>query len=502
MALALPALVTACVVGPRYRAPEMATAPRYAESAARPLPSTAVSAPVDAWWMQLGDPQLDGLVTRALAANLDLETAASRVREARLQEISAGAAYWPSVKVSGAAQRTRLSENAFSLGGLGGLTGGSAGAAGTASAASLGFGLPGDEINTFQLGFDASWQLDFFGRTRRTVEAADADSVAAIWDLRDTQVSVAAEVAGTYLGMRYTEERIRMAKLELSRLEQTLHLLQVRASGGLASQLDVRQQQTEVAASAARVLPLESQARLQNHALAVLLGEAPEGFLVDTTPSAARLSVPPEVPSGLPSELLRRRPDIRRAERRIAAATARTGVAVADLYPQFSLSASPSLSSSTFGKLLSSGSGGYSLGASLVWPLFNAGRTRANIDIANEGERQALIAYRRTVLTALKEVEDALSRTAADQARQASLEQSAEFAEGAEQLAREQYQGGLVDFSRVLNAQGTRLTADADVAQGRATIAQDWVTLHKALGGGWRNDDSIPKKTATEEPAR
>jgi outer membrane protein, multidrug efflux system len=487
MVLALPALVAGCVVGPHYRAPELATAARFTEPAAGPASSAAVNGPINEWWTRLGDPQLNSLIARALAANLDLETAASRVRAARLQEISAGAAYWPSVKANGAAQRSRLSENAISLGGLGG-------GAGSTSAASLGFGLPGTEFNTFQIGFDASWQLDFFGRTRRNVAATDADAAAAIWDLRDTQVSIAAEVAGTYLGMRYTEERIRIAQSELSRLEQTLHLLEVRASGGLASQLDVRQQQTEVAASAARLPLLESQARLQNHALAVLLGEAPEGFLVDTAPGASRLSVPPDVPAGLPSELLRRRPDIRRAERRIAAATARIGVAVADLYPQFSLTASPSISSSTFSKLLESGSGGYSLGASVVWPLFNAGRTRANIDIANEEERQALIAYRKTVLIALKEVEDALTRAAADQARQANLEQSAEFAEAAERLSREQYQGGLVDFSRVLSAQGMRLTADDDVAQGRATIAQDWVTLYKALGGGWRDDDSMPEK--------
>jgi NodT family efflux transporter outer membrane factor (OMF) lipoprotein len=487
LALALPALIAGCVVGPHYRAPDIATAAQFSEPASNMATAAAVNGPIREWWTRLGDPQLNSLIARALAANLDLESAASRVRQARFEELSAGASYWPSVKANGTAQRSRLSENAISLGGLGG-------SIGSTSGASLGFGLPGSEINTFQIGFDASWQLDFFGRTRRNVEAADADSAAAIWDLRDTEVSIAAEVAGTYLGLRFTEQRIGIAKAELSRLEQTLHLLQVRASGGLASQLDVRQQQTEVAASAARLPLLESQARVQSHALAVLLGEAPENFLVDWAPSDSQLSVPADVPSGLPSELLRRRPDIRRAERRIAASTARVGVAVGDLYPQFSLTASPSLSSSTFSKLLESGSGGYSLGASVVWPLFNAGRTRANINVATEKERQALIAYRKTVLTALREVEDALSRAAADQARQTSLEQSAEFAEGAERLAREQYQGGLVDFSRVLTAQGMRLTADEDVAQGRATIAQDWVTLYKALGGGWRDDDAAQDK--------
>jgi len=496
MVLALPVLAAGCVVGPHYRAPELATAARYAETAAGPASSAAVNGPISGWWTQLGDAQLDNLIARALAANLDLDTAASRVRQARLQEISAGAAYWPTIKVSGAAQRTRLSENSVSLGGLGGLTGGTAGASGSASGSALGFGLPGSELNMFQIGFDASWQLDFFGRTRRSVDAADADAAAAIWDLRDTQVSIAAEVAGTYLGMRFTEERIRIAQSDLSRLQQMLHLLEVRASGGLASQLDVRQQQMEVAATSARLPLLESQARLQLHALAVLLGEAPEGFTVDASSMATRPSIPADILPGVPSELLRRRPDIRRAERQMAAATARTGVAVADLYPQFSLSASPSLSSSTLSKLLTGGSFGYSVGPTVVWPLFNAGRTRASVNIANETERQALTAYRKSVLTALKEVEDALTRTAADQARQARLEQAAEFAEAAERLSREQYQGGLVDFSRVLSAQGMRLTADEDVAQGRATIAQDWVTLYKALGGGWRDDDSMPERKA------
>ncbi len=452
---------------------------------------------IEAWVEAFGDPRLDALIAKALAANTDLETARSRVREARFEEISAGASFWPTVKANGAVERTRLSKNSISLGDLGSFPGAS-GAGAAPGAATAGFGLPGTDFNTFQLGFDASWQLDFFGQTRRTVEAADADTAAAIWTMRDTQVSVAAEVASTYLNMRFTEERVRIAKSDIARLKQTLHLLDVRATGGLASQLDVRQQETEVASTSAGLPPLEGQAETQLHALAVLLGEAPEGFKDDTVEGSA-LPVPRDIPAGLPSELLRRRPDIREAERRVAAASARIGVAVADFYPQFSLTASPTVSSSTLAKLLTLSSGGYSLGASLAWPLFNGGQTRAKINVATEKEQQALTAYRKSVLTALKEVEDALTQTAADRARQAELERSAVFAEGAERLAREQYEGGLVDFSRVISAEGMHLTADDNLAEIKAAIAQDWVALYKALGGGWRDEDLAQQTPAANK---
>lgn len=465
-----------CTVGPDYHPPPTPMPAQFAEASGAQAEPTAIAV----WWKSVGDPELDALVARALAANPDMDIAASRVREARLGEILAGAPYWPTVAANAAAERTRVSSNEVGHG-----IGVNAASPGGVPVA---LGLPGTTFNTFQLGFDATWQLDFFGRTRRSVEAAKADTMAQEWGMRDTEVSLAAEVAGTYLALRFTDERTRIALSDLARLQQTLHLLEVRAGGGMSSQLDVRQQEAEVAKTAAGIPRLEAQARAQAHALAVLLGESPEEFRLDP-PAGAIPPVPQAVPVGLPSELLRRRPDIRQAERTLAAATATIGVAVADLYPQFSLTGSPSLVSRNLHNLASSGSFGYALGASVLWPVFNGGQTRANIAIANENQQQVLAAYRKTVLTALKEVDDALSTFAHDQERVVRLEQSAASAASAEQLAQEQYAGGLVDFSRVLSAEGTRLTADDELIQGKAAISLDWVALYKALGGGWREED-------------
>jgi outer membrane protein, multidrug efflux system len=473
-----------CTVGPDYRPPPTPMPAQFAEAAG----AQAEPAAVAAWWKSAGDPELDALVARALAANPDMDIAASRVRAARFAEIVAGAPYWPTVAANAAAERARASSNEAGRGiGVG---------AASPVGGSIAVGLPGTTFNTFQLGFDATWQLDFFGRTRRSVEAAKADTTAQEWGMRDTEVSLAAEVAGTYLAMRFTDERTRIALSDLARLQQTLHLLEVRAGGGLSSQLDVRQQEAEVAKTAAGIPRLEAQARAQAHALAVLLGESPEDFHLDLPVGVP--PVPQAVPVGLPSELLRRRPDIRQAERTLASATAIIGVAVADLYPQFSLTASPSLASRNLHNLASSESFGYALGASILWPIFNGGQTRANIAIANENQRQALTVYRKTVLTALREVDDALSTFAHDQERAVRLEGSAASAASAEQLAREQYEGGLVDFSRVLSAEGTHLSADDELIQGKAAISLDWVALYKALGGGWREDD-VPEPNQTKK---
>jgi NodT family efflux transporter outer membrane factor (OMF) lipoprotein len=487
--------LSGCAVGPDYRAPDTPMPAKFAEAPAGSPKSVDADA-ITEWWKSFGDSQLDDLVARALAVNPDMEIAASRVRAARQEEIVAGASYWPRVNAGGTAERTRLSTNEMA-GGLSLLepsSGGNATGPGIAALAP-----PRNTFNLFQVGFDATWQLDFFGRTRRSVEAAKASTTAQIWGLRDTEVSLAAEVAGTYLGMRFNDERARLARSDLTRLQETLRLLDVRASGGLTNQLDVRQQETEVAATAAKIPLFEAQARAQAHALAVLLGQSPEEFRL-TLPDSAIPPAPRDVPVGLPSTLLRRRPDIRQAERALASATAKIGIAVADLYPQFSLTASPSLASTTLRTLASLDSGGYSLGASLLWPIFNAGQTRANIDIANENQRQALTIYRKTVLTALKEVDDALSNFAQTQQRLTSLEQSAASAESAERLAREQYQGGLVDFSRVLSAEGMHLSADDDLLQGRAAVAQDWVALYKALGGGWRDQDLTQSAQTSPSP--
>jgi NodT family efflux transporter outer membrane factor (OMF) lipoprotein len=472
-------LQAGCMVGPNYQRPVTPVPPGFAE------PSTEGSASDPAlgrWWQSFGDPELDKLADRAIAQNLDVETAAARIREARAREVVAGAAALPQVDAQASASRQRISENAIPVppGAGGGNTGS--------------FGLPGSEFSTFRVGFDASWEIDLFGRTRRSVEAARARTGAAIWNRRDIQVSVAAEVADAYLALRTLQQRIATAEAEAGRQRRALQLVSARVRGGLVTGQDLAQQQSQLSTAQAAIPPLKAQADAQVHALGVLTGETPEALIAELS-SPAALPSAPIVPAGLPSDLLRRRPDIRAAERSLHAATADIGVATADLYPRFSLSAAPALVSTALAKLLEWGSRSYTASASLDWPIFNGGRTRGNIAVTKAQQEQALIAYRKTILSALQDVEDSLSNIDNDRRQIASLEAARQTAARAEDIARTRYRGGLVTYSDVLQAQAGRISLDSQLIQARGSLARDTVALFKALGGGW-------PELAQEETAR
>jgi NodT family efflux transporter outer membrane factor (OMF) lipoprotein len=464
-------LLAGCTVGPNYQRPSTPVPPAFAEPNAAASPSDAELA---AWWEAFRDPKLDSLVNRAIAQNLDVENAAARIREARAREAAAAAAALPQVDAQGSASRQRISENAIPIPPGAGGGGGNSGS----------FGLPGSEFSTFRVGFDASWEVDLFGRTRRAVEAARAQTGGAIWNRRDVQVSIAAEAANAYLTLRTLQQRIATAEAEVARQERSLRLVSARVRGGLVTGQDLAQQESQLASARAAIPPLKAQAQAQIHSLGVLTGETPEALIAELSRSAA-LPSPPAVPAGLPSDLLRRRPDIRAAERNLHAATADIGVATADLYPRFSLSAVPALVSTTLAKLLEWGSRSYTATASLDWPIFNGGRTRANIAVANAQQSQALIAYRKTILTALQDVEDALSNIDNDRRQTASLEAALGTAARAEDIARTRYRGGLVAYSDVLQAQASRISLESQLIQARGAHARDTVALFKALGGGW-----------------
>jgi NodT family efflux transporter outer membrane factor (OMF) lipoprotein len=464
------AVLGGCTVGPNYRGPDTPLPASFAE----PTSAAALGDPELAlWWRSFGDPKLDTLVNRAIAQNLDIQSAAARIREARARERVAGAAELPRVGAEGSVARQRISENAIPV---------PPGAAG--SGGSAGFGLPGEEFTTWRAGFDASWEIDLFGRTRRSVEAARARTGAAIWSRRDAQVSAAAEVANDYLTLRSLQQRIAVAKAEVARQERFLQLVTARTSGGLVTGQDLEQQRSALASARSAIPPLEAQADSRIHALGVLTGETPEALIAELSRPLA-LPTPPAVPAGLPSDLLRRRPDIRAAEQNLHAATADIGVAVADLYPSFSLSAAPALVSTALASLLEWGSRSFTVGAAVNWPIFNGGRTRANIAVKNAQQEQALIAYRKTVLKALQDVEDALSKVDNDRQQLATLEDSHRAAARAEDIARTRYRGGLVTYSDVLQAQAGRISLESQLTQTRGTLATDTVALFKALGGGW-----------------
>jgi NodT family efflux transporter outer membrane factor (OMF) lipoprotein len=468
------ALVAGCTVGPNYQPPATAVPAKFAEQA----PQAGVSdTALAGWWQMFADPQLDALINRAIAQNLDVQTAAARIREARARELVAGAAALPEVDAQASATRQRISENAIPIPpGTGGGSGGGAGGS---------FGVAGSEFNTFRVGFDASWEIDLFGQTRRSVEAAHARTGTALWNRRDMQVTAAAEVANAYFTLRTVQARIANAEAELARQQRFEKLVAARVRGGLVTGQDLEQQRSERQSAAAALPALQAQAEAQVHAIGVLTGDTPESLIAELTPAKAIPPAPPAIPAGIPSDLLRRRPDVRAAERDLAASSADIGVAVADLYPRFSLTAAPALVSTALASLITWGSRSYSIGAALDWPIFNGHRTRANIEVANARQEQALIAYRKTVLGALQDVEDSLSRSEGDRKQLVALQAAFGTATRAEDIARTRYRGGLVTYSDVLLAEARRLKLEEQMIETRGALARDTTALFKALGGGW-----------------
>jgi NodT family efflux transporter outer membrane factor (OMF) lipoprotein len=474
-------LLGGCTVGPDYTEPQLAVPTAYLEA------QSSGATQLDRWWQSFSDAQLTGLVDQALQQNLDVELAVARIREARAQERIAGAGSSPEVAAQASVNRQRISENAIPL------------PPGAGSGSGVGiFGLPGEEFTTWRAGFDASWEIDLFGRNKREREAAAARTGAAVWNRRDAEVAVAAEVASAYFRLRTLQARIGNAKDELARQQRFEQLVDARTRGGLVTGQDLEQQSSERAAAAAQIPALEAQAKAEIHALGVLTGQTPDALVIQLAapgnlpchrmPDCPQQSGPvtlPSVPPGLPSDLLRRRPDIRAAERELAAATADIGVAVADLYPRFSLTAAPALVSTALGSFLEWGSRSFSAGAALDWPIFDGGRRKANIEVRNARQEQAMIAYRRTVLGGLEDVETSLSNADGNRKRLADLEQALTTATRAEEIARTRYRGGLVTLTDVLQAQARRLSLEEQVIETKGALARDTVALVKALGGGW-----------------
>lgn len=467
--------LAACTVGPTYRAPSTPTPLNYAETAstARTV-VTPTAADLSAWWRDLNDPVLNDLVRRALADNPDLLAAASRVREARQQERIAAAAELPTLNGSGNAVTLNSDRPSSSAAGGTGSGGGVSG-----------IPIP-PHTNLYAVGFDATWELDIFGGARRGIEAAKANTEAAEWARRDGQVSLIAEVVNDYLTLRTLQARIAIGETELQREKDLFALIRDRRLSGFVTNLDVNQQSTQVATAAALLPPLNAEARAQIHALGVLIGQQPE-TLIDTLQSTSpRLPPPPPtLPVGLPSDLLRRRPDIRAAERRIAAANAQIGVQEANLYPSVNLLGLGSFAGASVDNLFSRRNL-QSIGIGMVSvPVFNGGRTRASIAAAREEKAQALLAYQTTVLGAFRDVEDALARYTTEETRRIALTQSVAAAQNSLQIAKDQYRTGLVTFINVLQAENALLQSEDLLTQSDSQVLTNLVSIYKALGGGW-----------------
>jgi NodT family efflux transporter outer membrane factor (OMF) lipoprotein len=482
LALALAATSAAlagCMVGPDYHRPDMATQPAFGEAAStRRTTVSAADADLSTWWTQFGDAKLNDLIVRALADNPDLQIAASRVRQAREQVKIANAALFPTLNATGNALAYNSDRN------------GSNAATGGAGSGLAGLPIP-SHLSLYSAGFDSTWELDLFGGVRRGIEAAHADAEAAEWDRRDGQVSLLAEVANSYLTLRAVQARLAVGQAELQRQRDLLGLVRDRRRQGFTTALDVNQQQTQVSLAAAQLPQLAAEAAVQIHALGVLLGQPPEALIQElaaAAPSAnpALPPPPPTLPTGLPSELLQRRPDVREAERRLAAANAEIGVQTADLYPKVNLIGLASFAGPKLNGLLDNQNFS-SLGVGMITaPVFNAGRTAASIASAREEREQALITYRETVLSALREVEDALARFKTEDDRRANLVQSVNAAHNTLTIAEDQYNAGVVSFINVLQAENALLNSRDQLIQSDAQTLSDLVAVYKALGGGWR----------------
>jgi len=460
------AALAACTVGPDYHRPDVPTPQAFSEPGAS---APASDADLSRWWLQFHDPVLESLIERALANNLDLEAAASRVRQARFGEKVADAAQWPTVNATGGALTLNSDRGS---------------GASSTGAPPQGFQLPG-HLNLYSAGFDATWEIDLFGGVRRQIQEAKANSEAAVWARRDGEVTLTAEVAADYMTLREVQTRIAIGEAELARQGDIGKLVGARRQAGFVTNLDVNQQTSATATAAAQLRQLDAQERTEIHAIAILLGEPPETLEPTLARGAAQVASPPILPTGLPSDLLQRRPDIREAERKLAAANAEIGVQTAGLYPKLDLLGLASFAAPTVGNLFSSQSFTSAGAGLLTAPLFNAGKTHAAIGEAREEATQAQLAYRTAILGALRDTEDALARYRSEEARRAQLAQAVGAAANSLAIARDQYRVGLVTFLNVYTAENTLLGARDQLAQSDAQSAEDLVSLYKALGGGW-----------------
>jgi len=457
-------------VGPKYEPPKAAVPESFHQKAGAAGVSTETA--VANWWTTLGDPELTALIERAVSANLDLKVASSRVLEARATRRVTRSDLLPSVSSSNNIERTR-----------GGLTQGlfntNAGPSGQSSL------INPFETSVYQFGFDASWEIDFFGGHRRALEAATADLAAIGEARRDTLVSLLAEVARNYSELRGYQRRIDITNRNIELQQDSLNLTRVRADAGLGTQFDVERQAAQLDSTRAIIPALEA-AQIQTiHRLGVLLGEEPGALLEELTQVKPLPTVPPSVPVGLPGDLLKRRPDIREAESRVAAETARVGVARADLFPKILLTGAAGRQATEPSGLTLGAGNFFSIGPAITMPIFTAGKIRGNIEAQKQRLDQALTQYQGTVLRSLEETENALVAYGHEKDREEKLVASVEASRQATLLANELYTRGLSDFLSVLDAQRQQLVAEDDLAQSDTIVVTDLVALYKALGGGW-----------------
>ncbi len=476
---ALAAILSACVVGPDYHAPKLAVPEAFdGLPALAQAPSKDSSGVVDArtWWRSFGDPELDSLVERAIESNFDIEIALDRLQEARMQEAVVVGHALPEAGVSAARGYGTGSD----------LTRGRVAPPLTAATDRSGITHIKEAA-----GFDAGWEIDLFGRYRREIEASRYDAQAAAEARNGVLITVVADVVRAYLDMRGLQMELAVARRGVDTAQQTLNFVQARYEGGFTNALDLTLAQRELATLRARLAPLAAQVRAAQYTVAILVGQYPEALAGELESPRVLPPIPPEVQAGLPLDLLQRRPDIREEERRLAAATARIGVATAELFPHLVLTGAVGVQDP--GLAVSPGGGRvWSAGPSMFWNFLDFGTLDALVDIADLRTREQLVVYRATVINAVREVDTAISAYTAQLDRLSNLGDALAAGQQAEGYASERYKRGLTDFLNVLDAQRQEYDIEDQYAVAQSATADAFVTLYKALGGGWENYQSIP----------
>jgi outer membrane protein, multidrug efflux system len=459
--VAVVAVAGCAAVGPDYSPPRPAVPEQWRN--AEPAVASADSVRLERWWQVFDDAGLSDLMARAIAANPDVEETLSRVEVARLQRHQAGSSQLPAIDAAGSAKKSEHR---------------------SADGRSTG-------TESYSAGLDAGWEIDVFGGIRRGIEAADADYQASIEELHDVIAVLLAEVGLSYIDLRSSQSRLAVARADLVARQQSFELIESASRAGREDELALAQARAGMATAHAAIPALESGVESVLNRLAVLLGEQAgtlhrELGTAQPVPRAAAL-----IAIGVPAEVVRQRPDIRRAERVLAAETARVGVAEAARYPRFSLGGSIGLESLSLGDLLASPARSWSIGPAISWSMFDAGTLHDAVLIQDEVQRQALFRYESAVLAALEEVENALVAYAKEEQRQQWLGQALVDARTVSELVEQRYTGGLSDFSEVVDARRSLLSLEDQSVQSAAAASVELIRLYQALGGGWQTFDQV-----------
>ena len=472
MALAAALLLPSCKVGPDYEEPVLEEG--VIEESFAAIDDDPAYTPgqtdITEWWAVFNDPVLTSLIERAQAGNKDLKVALARVEEARTRVDYAKGARWPALTLGGGAG---ISSNQFT-------------------------GFKSETVSSLKA--EAAWELDVFGRIARQIESDEANFEASEEDLRDVQVSLLAEVAGAYISVRALQMQLQSAEKNLASQKNILELTRSRAANGISSDLDLARSESLYAASEAALPPLRVSLSQAINTLGVLIGKNPTTLQAELT-APGPIPVPPsEVTVGVPADLLRQRPDIRAAERRLAAQTARVGVATADLYPTFGIGGSFGVGNAAGGSLLGAGNTAYTVGPGIGnWTLFSGGRIRNLIKAEDIRVEQALLRYEDTVLNALLEVETALTSFSQQGDRVGALGRASAASTQALQLATGLYEQGLIDYEQLLDVQRDLLNQDIELFSARGEAASSLVQLYRAMGGGWNPEEVEAEPGAEEE---